>query len=121
MKGRPVAPSQSYVAPESLKQALSQLQPDTLLPSQVRPRHNTLQRSEWLLLWALLADALHVLASFHPGRPGRSSKEKRQWEADLAWVREESTKPFSFAYVCDHLGLDREAVRSHVERLITNA
>ncbi|MEW6298860.1 MAG: hypothetical protein AB1671_14175 [Thermodesulfobacteriota bacterium] len=74
-----------------------------------------------MLLWALLADALHVLASFHPGRPGRSSKEKRQWEADLAWVREDSTEPFSFSYVCDHLGLDRDAVRSHVERMITNA
>lgn len=120
MKGRPAARAQLRVANKSLEHELAQLQPDALLASQIRPRHNTLQRSEWLLLWAVLADALHVLASFHPRRPGRSSKEKRQWEADLAWVRGDSTKPFSFSYVCDHLGLDREAVRSHVERLIAN-
>ena len=95
-----------------------QIDPDVLLPSQARPRNNTLHRSEWLLLWALLTDALQVLASFHPSRPGRSYKEKKQWEADQAWVREDSEAPFSFAYVCDHLGLDREAVRFHAERLI---
>lgn len=121
MKGRSAAISRPHVEHKSMEQEFAQLQPDTLLASQIRPRNNTLQRSEWLLLWALLADALHVLASFHPGRPGRSSKEKRQWEADLAWVREDSTEPFSFSYVCDHLGLDRDAVRSHVERMITNA
>jgi hypothetical protein len=95
-----------------------QLDPDVILPSQVRPRSNSLHRSEWLLLWALLTDALQVLAAFHPDRPGRSYKEKKQWEADRDWVREESDAPFSFVYVCDHLGLDREAVRSHAERLI---
>lgn len=96
-----------------------QLDPDIVLPSQVRPRSNSLHRSEWLLLWALLTDALQVLATFHPNRPGRSYKEKKQWEADRDWVRDESDAPFSFAYVCDHLGLDQEAVRSHAERLIT--
>jgi len=98
-----------------------QIDPDVLLPSQIRPRSNTLYRSEWLLLWALLTDALQVLATFHPGRPGRSYKEKKQWEADRAWVHEESEAPFSFAYVCDHLGLDREAVHSHAERLIASS
>ena len=98
-----------------------QIDPDVLLPSQIRPRSNILHRSEWLLLWALLTDALQVLATFHPGRPGRSYKEKKQWETDRAWVGEESEAPFSFAYVCDHLGLDREAVRSHAERLIAGS
>jgi hypothetical protein len=98
-----------------------QIDPDVLLPSQIRARSNTLHRSEWLLLWALLTDALQVLASFHPSRPGRSYKEKKQWEADRAWVLEESEDPFSFAYVCDHLGLDREAVRCHAERLIAGS
>jgi hypothetical protein len=98
-----------------------QIDPDVLLPSQIRARSNTLHRSEWLLLWALLTDALQVLASFHPSRPGRSYKEKKQWEADRAWVLEESEAPFSFAYVCDHLGLDREAVRCHAERLIAGS
>ena len=55
-----------------------QIDPDILLPSQIRPRGNALHRSEWLLLWALLTDALQVLASFHPRRPGRSYKEKKQ-------------------------------------------
>jgi hypothetical protein len=100
---------------------LVQLDPDVLLPSQARPRTNTLHRSEWLLLWALLTDALQVLATFHPNRPGRSYKEKKQWEADLAWVREEKEGPFSFVYVCDHLGLDRDAVRSRAERLIARS
>ncbi len=98
-----------------------QLDPDLLLPSQIRPRTNALHRSEWLLLWAILSDALQVLANFHPSRPGRSYKEKKQWKADLAWVREENEDPFSFAYVCAHLGLDREAVRSHAERLIAGS
>jgi len=98
-----------------------QIDPDVLLPSQIRARSNTLHRSEWLLLWALLTDALQVLASFHPSRPGRSYKEKKQWEADRAWVLDESEDPFSFAYVCDHLGLDREAVRCHAERLIAGS
>jgi hypothetical protein len=96
-----------------------EIQPDVLLACQVRPRNNMLQRSEWMLLWALLSDALHVLATFRPSRPGRSAKEKRQWEADLAWVRADDDGPFSFPYVCDHLGLDRHAVRSHIERLVT--
>ena len=69
-------------------------------------------------MWALLTDALHVLSAYHPHRRRRNSKEKRQWETDRAWVRDTSEAPFSFAYVCDHLGLDRDAVRVHVERLI---
>jgi hypothetical protein len=101
-----------------LSEGYLHLQPDILLASQIRPQTNVLQKSEWLLLWALLADALHVLSTFHPQHPGRSSKEKRQWEADVAWVREGSEAPFSFAFVCDHLGLDREAMREHVEHLI---
>lgn len=114
-------PRQAPVPVHDPGQEPFQLDPDIMLPSQVRPRSNSLHRSEWLLLWALLTDALQVLATFHPNRPGRSYKEKKQWEADRDWVREESDAPFSFAYVCDHLGLDREAVRSHAERLIAGA
>jgi len=120
MKNRLAVTPQTDIASKAPTHEFAQLQPDTLLASQVRPRNNAFQRSEWLLLWALLADALHVLASFHPGRPGRSSKEKRQWEADLAWVRDDSFSPFSFSYICDHLGLDRDAVRSQVERMIAD-
>lgn len=112
---------QAPMTSSSLNKEFAQLQPDALLACQVRPRMNTLQKSEWLLLWALLADALHVLTVFRPGRPGRSSKERKQWEADLAWVRGEEEGPFSFAFVCDHLGLDRDAVRSHVERMIAES
>lgn len=96
------------------------LQPDAVLASQLRARTNLFYQSEWLLLWALLSDALHVLVSFHPSRPGRSAKERRQWEADVGWFRAKSEKPMSFIYICDHLGLDREAVQRHVERLITD-
>lgn len=96
------------------------IQPDALLASQVRPRTNVLHRSEWLLLWAVLSDALHVISVFHPSRPGRSSKEKRQWETDVTWVRAKDAGPMSFAYICDHLGLDRQAVQQHVERLIVD-
>ena len=96
------------------------LQPDAVLASQLRERTNLFYQSEWLLLWAILSDALHVLVSFHPSRPGRSAKEKRQWEADVDWFQATSERPMSFFYICDHLGLDREAVRRHVERLIAN-
>jgi hypothetical protein len=98
----------------------STIQPDALLTSQVRPRANVLYRSEWLLLWAVLSDALHVISVFHPSRPGRSSKENRQWETDVAWVRAEDAGPMSFVYICDHLGLDRQAVRQHVEHIIAD-
>jgi hypothetical protein len=121
MKNTAMAPShqsQSPVLPTSLGEGISSLQPDILLACQIRPRNNMLHRSEWLLMWAVLMDALHVLSAYHPHKRRRNSKEKRQWETDRAWVRDASEAPFSFAYVCDHLGLDRDAVRLHVERLI---
>jgi hypothetical protein len=102
----------------SLSEGQSHLQPDILLACQVRSQANTYHKSESLLMLALLSDALHVLSTFHPHRARRSSKERRQWEADRAWVQATSEAPFSFAYVCDHLGLDRNAMRAHVERLI---
>lgn len=111
--------SQVPVMSGPLSEGQTNLQPDILLACQVRPRSNSFQRSEWLLMWALLTDALHVLSAFHPQKARRSSKERRQWEADCAWVRDGSESPFSFTFVCDHLGLDREALRSHVERLIS--
>jgi hypothetical protein len=121
MKNTPMAKSQQsqlQFLPNSLSEGTSSLQPDILLACQIRPRNNMLHRSEWLLMWALLMDALHVLSAYHPHRHRRNSKEKRQWETDCTWVRDTSEAPFSFVYVCDHLGLDREAVRMHVERLI---
>ena len=101
-----------------LSEGQAHLEPDILLACQVRPRNNVLHRSEWLLMLAVLTDALHVLDAYHPQKKRRTSKERRQWEADCAWVREKSEAPFSFAYVCDQLGLDRQALRSHAERLI---
>jgi hypothetical protein len=111
--------AQTPILNGSLSEEPSHLQPDLLLASQVRSQANTYHKSEALLMLALLSDALHVLSTFHPHRARRSSKERRQWEADRAWVQAVSEAPFSFAYVCDHLGLDRNAMRSHVERLIT--
>lgn len=118
MRNITMAVQQSPLMTGPLGDGQANLQPDILLACQVRPRSNLLHRSEWLLMWALLTDALHVLAAYHPGRKRRNAKERRQWEADRAWVRDASEAPFSFAYVCDHLGLDREALRTHVERLI---
>ena len=118
MKSMTTVVPQSSLPNGPLGDGQANLQPDILLASQVRPRNNLLHRSEWLLMWALLSDALHVLAAFHPRRNRRNSKEKRQWEADRAWVRDDSEAPFSFVYVCDHLGLDRDALRIHAERLI---
>jgi hypothetical protein len=113
------AAAQTPISNGSLSEGLSHLQPDILLASQLRSQANIYHKSESLLILALLSDALHVLSTFHPQKARRSSKERRQWEADRAWVQATSEAPFSFAYVCDHLGLDRTAMRSHVERLIT--
>lgn len=115
-----VAMPQTATLNGPLSEGQSHLQPDILLACQVRSQTNTYYKSESLLMLALLSDALHVLSTFHPRRLRRSSKERRQWEADRAWVRDHSEAPFSFAYVCDHLGLDRHAMRSHVERLIAD-
>src|SRR5262245_40754650 len=87
--------SQLPFLPNSLSEGTSSLQPDILLACQIRPRNNLLHRSEWLLMWALLTDALHVLSAYHPHRRRRNSKEKRQWETDRAWVRDSSEAPFS--------------------------
>jgi hypothetical protein len=113
------AAAQTPIFNGSLSEGLSHLQPDILLASQLRSQANIYHKSESLLILALLSDALHVLSTFHPQKARRSSKERRQWEADRAWVQATSEAPFSFAYVCDHLGLDRTMMRSHVERLIT--
>jgi hypothetical protein len=113
------AAAQTPISNGSLSEGLSHLQPDILLASQLRSQANIYHKSESLLILALLSDALHVLSTFHPQKARRSSKERRQWEADRAWVQATSEAPFSFAYVCDHLGLDRTAMRSYVERLIT--
>jgi hypothetical protein len=114
-----IAAAQTPIFNGSLSEGLSHLQPDILLASQLRSQANIYHKSESLLILALLSDALHVLSTFHPQKARRSSKERRQWEADCAWVQATSEAPFSFAYVCDHLGLDRTAMRSHVECLIT--
>jgi hypothetical protein len=113
------AAAQTPIFHESFSEGLSHLQPDILLASQLRSQANIYHKSESLLILALLSDALHVLSTFHPQKARRSSKERRQWEADCAWVQATSEAPFSFVYVCDHLGLDRTAMRSHVECLIT--
>ncbi|MBM4258394.1 MAG: hypothetical protein FJ147_21160 [Deltaproteobacteria bacterium] len=118
MKSTNMAVQQSPLMTGPLGDGQANLQPDIILACQVRPRNNFLHRSEWLLMWALLTDALHVLAAYHPGKKRRNAKERRQWEADRTWVRDVSEAPFSFVYVCDHLGLDRDALRTHVERLI---
>ena len=118
MKTAATALSQTPLANGPLSEGQAHLQPDILLACQIRLRSNSFQRSEWLLMWAILTDALHVLSAFHPQKARRSSKERRQWEVDRAWVRDKSEAPFSFAFVCDHLGLDREALRLHTERLI---
>jgi len=115
-----VATPQTALLNGPLSEGQTHLQPDILLACQVRPQANIYHKSESLLMLALLSDALHVLSTFHPRKVRRSSKERRQWEADRAWVRDHSEAPFSFAYVCDHLGLDRHAMRSHVERLIAD-
>lgn len=115
------AATQIPIVNEPLRQGPSHLQPDILLACQVRSQANSYHKSEALLMLALLSDALHVLSTFHPNKARRSSKERRQWEADRAWVQETNEAPFSFAYVCDHLGLDRDALRLHVERLIADA
>lgn len=104
--------------PNGLNDRDSHLQPEIVLASQIRPRSNTLRNSESLLLWAMLADALHVLSTFHPARSVRSAKQRKQFEADLAWIREEEERPFSFTFICHHLGLNHQAVRNHIERLL---
>lgn len=109
---------QPPLAGYNLREGFSALQPEVLLASQDRPKQNIFFRSEWLLLWALLEDALHVLTTFHPDRPGLSAKEKRQFETDLQWVQGDEQGAFTFSFVCDHLGLDRKVIRAHIDRLL---
>jgi hypothetical protein len=91
------------------------LQPEFLLPAQVRTNAKP-RRPEHLLMLAVLEDAIMVLqgtvAFEHP----------RHWvrerNATLTWVASNRRDwPFAFAAICDEFGFDIQAVRRRLGNL----
>jgi hypothetical protein len=54
---------------------------------------------------------MHVLTEHHP--------ESKQGLADVEWLRSNEIHPFSFAFVCDHLGLDKNRLRAFLAGAIS--
>ena len=62
------------------------------------------------LMLAVLLDAIRILRKQRPRR-----RSRRAWYREHAWLTsEERTGPFSFASICDALGLNATYVRRRV-------
>jgi hypothetical protein len=96
------------------------IEPDTLLPTQyfdrIRRRDGSGERR---LMCAIIEDAVQMYlkhAGARDGLHGRLFTDAEQWieNEDRTWV-------FSFASICDHLGLDgdylRRGLRAHKRRV----
>jgi hypothetical protein len=62
------------------------------------------------LLVALLQDLFQTQQQLRRRKPGYFYG-RAQLARDVAWVASEDTDPFSFRWVCEHLGLDPAQVR----------
>ena len=85
-----------------------------------KQRHHTSVSPEKKLLWALLDDAIACITGkggyggkVIPSSFGTRTYGGRGKLADDAarWMEAGDDGPFSFRYVCEHLGLDPDAVR----------
>ncbi len=90
-------------------EALAQYEFETLLPAQLyNPHRRGALQPEKRLMLAVMEDAV---VSVLRGLP--SARETRTWfeTDDPSW-------PYSFANLCDALGLDRHAVRAALQRQV---
>jgi hypothetical protein len=86
-------------------------EPDTLLPTQYfdRLRQRGGHSGEWLLMLAILEDAVNVYLKQAAATGDLNSK---LFEEAEQWIEEDGTDwIFSFESICDMLGLDAEYVR----------
>src|ERR1044071_4851500 len=89
----------------------SMFQPDSLLPVQYFEnfRRKVQTEPEKRLLLAVLEDALACYQKHFSSRGGRGMKLFRETEE---WIfREDSTRPFSFANICEVVGFDPQYIR----------
>jgi hypothetical protein len=86
-----------------------------LMPSQVSSRPGIDGSSpEKRLLFAVLAEAITALRH---GAGARSRAGKRRFAETVAWFASDATgSPFTFASICDALGLDATYLRSGLQR-----
>ena len=94
--------------------ASTMFQPDVLVPGQWLRGHTRQLSPEQRLALAVLEDAVGTLLS---STVLRDVAWSRRVQEDLAWLRDTDAKrPFTFAYVCQALGLDPGWIRGGVER-----
>jgi len=94
---------------------------DTILPAQFFARQGDCQLSpERRLMLAVLEDAVDV-ALKPPPILSLISDTKRRWDAQdeaREWIQSDRRGPFTFADICDELGLDADYVRGGVRAAI---
>ncbi len=97
-------------------------EPDVVLPSQFfngLRRHAPSKRGEWLLLLAVLEDAVHCYQKYSLARdkPGqRLFQEAEEWIMGTQPGSSEEPLALAFPYVCDVLGLDPAYLREGLQR-----
>lgn len=91
------------------------LAPSYLLPSQQPGRHHYDLQPERRLIVAVLEDALDTLRRTARGGV-LSALAKRRREDEVRWFLSDETFPYTFRWVCYHLGFDVSAVRAALDR-----
>jgi hypothetical protein len=82
---------------------------DAVMPTQLVSGRRALDVPERKLRLAVLEDAIHALQRH---ARARSSRGRRLYEDALGWIMDDDRRePFSFANVCEALGLDPSYVR----------
>ncbi len=96
----------------SLRQGL-ELEPEVVLPGQLLARHIP-ESPERQLMAAVLADAV---SHFRQYSMARSRRGQRLFADAVAWIGADDVSwPYAFRNICDHLGIDGDALRSALAR-----
>ena len=88
------------------------LQPDVALPAQYNRASFVQAQGERRLLLAMLEDAINC---YRKNAFARDRRGQRLFHETREWMMSEDLQAFSFAYACDVLGVEPQAVRQSLE------
>lgn len=92
------------------------LENDTILDVQLTPPRSFLSREE-ALMHAVLYDGIMTWQRWHPAR--HQGKWRRLFLAEEAWICSADRRwPYSFVNLCEHFGLEPDAVRQELRRRV---
>lgn len=92
--------------------------PDTVLPSQLQPRHSV-NEPERRLLAAVVEDAFAIL-KFGPHQRYREDGQRSKYREVVSWFESECRDVMSFRWCCEQLGLSTSAVRLQVAAIMAH-